>query len=339
MPLIKQLEDILEKRKDRNLLRTLVAKDLNQIDFSSNDFLGLSRNQQLKQLYISEILNLPTDEPLLGSTGSRLLDGNSQSADALDDYLAAFHRAESALTFTSGFDANVGFFGSVPQPGDAIIMDEFIHASVHEGGLYSMDGDVAPLKEIVEISRPYNNAHSTGVYGRQGRGIVNELGLEDQVFARLHTFGKALASNGGAILGPKVLKSYLLNYARPLIFSTFLPYNNLIGIKCAYKIMSSELGDQLRKNLKRLIVLFKSTIKLPSHMLLSSNSQIQGIIIPGNENVVFLSRLLQKSGYNVKAVRSPTVPIGKERIRICIHADNTEDQIKSLVKIIEENTY
>ncbi|CAJ0830943.1 731_t:CDS:2 [Entrophospora sp. SA101] len=282
MPLIKQLEDILEKRKDRNLLRTLVAKDLNQIDFSSNDFLGLSRNQQLKQLYISEILNLPTDEPLLGSTGSRLLDGNSQSADALDDYLAAFHRAESALTFTSGFDANVGFFGSVPQPGDAIIMDEFIHASVHEG------------------------AHSTGVYGRQGRGIVNELGLEDQVFARLHTFGKALASNGGAILGPKVLKSYLLNYARPLIFSTFLPYNNLIGIKCAYKIMSSELGDQ---------------------------------VIIRNENVVFLSRLLQKSGYNVKAVRSPTVPIGKERIRICIHADNTEDQIKSLVKIIEENTY
>ncbi|CAJ0842012.1 9830_t:CDS:2 [Entrophospora sp. SA101] len=279
MPLIKQLEDILEKRKDRNLLRTLVAKDLNQIDFSSNDFLGLSRNQQLKQLYISEILNLPTDEPLLGSTGSRLLDGNSQSADALDDYLAAFHRAESALTFTSGFDANVGFFGSVPQPGDAIIMDEFIHASVHEG------------------------AHSTGVYGRQGRGIVNELGLEDQVFARLHTFGKALASNGGAILGPKVLKSYLLNYARPLIFSTFLPYNNLIGIKCAYKIMSSELGDQ-------------------------SNSRHHNS-----------GRLLQKSGYNVKAVRSPTVPIGKERIRICIHADNTEDQIKSLVKIIEENTY
>ncbi|CAG8554722.1 23025_t:CDS:2, partial [Racocetra persica] len=357
-------------------------------------------NKILNDKFLNTLITFP--HPILGSTGSRLLDGNSSYAESLDTFLAEFHNAESALMFTSGFDANVGFFSSVPQPGDAIIIDEFVHASVHDGvrnsraslvtsfkhndienlklvlenvirkigtksnifvaveGLYSMDGDFSPLKEIVETLKPFNTylfvdeacidlknsykmsvakrklAHSNGVYGYQGRGIVCELGLERHVFARLHTFGKALASSGAAILGPKILRSYLINYARPLIFSTFLSYNNLISIKCSYEVMSSEIGDQLRQNLMNLIKIFRSTIKLPHDVLLPSTSAIQGIIVPGNDNAVKLSRIIQKAGYNVKPIRSPTVPVGKERVRICIHADNTEEEILGLISVIED---
>ncbi|CAG8547994.1 11886_t:CDS:2, partial [Dentiscutata heterogama] len=359
MPLKEQLENILEKRKKRDLCRSLVVASPSSIDFSSNDFLGLSRNKTLNEKFLNTLIKFP--HPPLGSTGSRLLDGNSSYAESLDKFLAEFHNAESALMFTSGFDANVGFFSCVPQPGDAVIIDEFVHASVHDGvrnsraslvtsfkhndvenlkvvlenvimkigaknnifvaveSLYSMDGDFSPLKEIVEVLKSFNaylyvdEAHSNGVYGYQGRGIVCELGLERHVFARLHTFGKALASNGAAILGPKILRSYLINYARPLIFSTFLSYNNLISIRCSYEVMSSEIGDQLRQNLMKLINIFRSNIKIPHDNLLPSTSAIQGIVVPGNANAVKLSRILQKAGYNVKPIRSPTVPVGKER--------------------------
>ncbi|KAG9296062.1 hypothetical protein G9A89_011914 [Geosiphon pyriformis] len=355
MGLREQLEHTLEARRKRALLRSLTVAPPNSVDFSSNDFLG-----------------------------SRLLDGNSVFAETLEKYIAQFHKGESALIFSSGFDANVGFFSCVPQPGDAIILDEFVHASVHDGvrnsraktalsflhnnvedlvkqlekvvknigreknifiaveSLYSMDGDIAPLREIVDALKPFNaylvvdEAHATGVFGEQGRGIVCELGLENQIFARLHTFGKALATNGAAILGPQYLRTYLINYARPLIFSTFLPYSSLISIKCAYKIISSPVGDQLRNNLKKLIQFFRSSLKLPSYMLLPSTSAIQGIILSGNESVVNLSCLIQRAGFNVKPIRSPTVPKGKERVRICIHADNTELQILKLAKIIED---
>jgi len=207
--------------------------------------------------------------------------------------------------------------------------------------LYSMDGDIAPLNEIVEVIKPFNSylvvdeAHATGVYGERGRGIVCEMGLERKVFARLHTFGKALACNGAAIVGPKLLRTYLINYARPLIFSTFLSFNSLIAINCSYRIMTSEVGNELRKRLIRLIHIFRNNIDLPSNMLLPSNSAIQGILIPGNDNVVKLSRVIQKAGYNVKPIRSPTVPVGKERVRICIHADNTEKQIHGLINVIQ----
>ncbi|CAG8575905.1 1186_t:CDS:2 [Gigaspora rosea] len=365
MPLKEQLENILEKRKKRDLTRSLVVAPPSSVDFSSNDFLGLSRNKILHEKFLNTLITFP--HPPLGSTGSRLLDGNSSYAESLDTYLAEFHNAESALVFTSGFDANVGFFSCVPQPGDAVIIDEFVHASVHDGvrnsraslvtsfkhndvenlkvvldnvimkigaksnifvsveGLYSMDGDIPPLKEIVEVLKPFN----AYLY-------VDEARLERHVFARLHTFGKALASNGAAILGPKILRSYLINYARPLIFSTFLSYSNLISIRCSYEIMSSKIGDQLRQNLMKLINIFRSNIKLPHDNLLPSTSAIQGIIVPGNANAVRLSRILQKAGYNVKPIRSPTVPVGKERVRICIHADNTEKEILGLISVVED---
>lgn len=193
MTLQSQLDATLEKRRQILKMRRLVVNPPNAIDFSSNDFLGLAHSSQFKQNFLQELSQLPR---VLGSGGSRLLDGNSAYCESIEKRIAAFHHCESALIFNSGFDANVGIFSTVPQRGDIIIYDELIHASVHEGmrmsraakripfshsnvqdferivlqviheypgknvfvaveTVYSMDGDVAPLKDLVTILRKY----------------------------------------------------------------------------------------------------------------------------------------------------------------------------------------
>jgi 8-amino-7-oxononanoate synthase len=241
---------LLSKRRANSSLRALSIASPNAVDFSSNDFLSLSTSASLKSAFFAELHGNPSFQ--IGSAGSRLLDGNSAYAEALERDIASFHNAPAGLLFNSGFDANAGFFACVPQAGDVVLYDEFIHASVHEGmrlsragqtlpfkhncvlslqrrlaelqntdaevgaprrnvfvaveSLYSMDGDLAPLAEIVQVVEevlPRGNghvvvdeAHSTGIYGSKGRGVVCSLGLEKRVFARLHTFGKALGCNG-----------------------------------------------------------------------------------------------------------------------------------------------
>ncbi|KAG0330707.1 hypothetical protein BG004_002018 [Podila humilis] len=395
----RQLEAQLQSRRARSLLRQLIVIPDSSADFSSNDFLGLARNKRLGDRFLAELSSFPTHKPPLGSTGSRLLDGNSKYAEDLEEMIAEFHNAESALIFNSGFDANVGFFSSVPQPGDAILYDEFIHASVHDGmkvtragvkapflhndlehlarllsqiraedsvaknssmgvqqhqqqprnifvaveSVYSMDGDTAPLKDIVELIEPFgahlivDEAHATGVYGTNGRGLVNELGLEDRVFARLHTFSKALASNGAALVGPKVLKQYLINYARPLIYSTFTSFNNLASIKSAYQMLIAGETVELVNKVRGLIEYFRANIQISDQMLLPSTSPIQGIVMDGNAKVNALSQRLIRAGLNVKAIRFPTVPKGKERVRICLHSHNTFSQVQQLIQIVQQS--
>lgn len=252
-PILKNYQALLDKRQANNGRRKLTIAPPGSIDFSSNDFLSLSQSSTLRSRYLAEFAK--ASKLPLGSGGSRLLDGNSQYAEDLERDIAAFHHAPSALLFNSGFDANAGLFSCIPQAGDVVIYDEFIHASVHEGmrlsragacipfkhnsmqdfertleGLvaedgqiragtrnvfvavetvYSMDGDVAPVIPILDCIDKYlpaanghlivDEAHATGVYGIAGRGIICHLGVEDRVFARLHTFGKALSCGGGKI--------------------------------------------------------------------------------------------------------------------------------------------
>lgn len=250
--LLTSFHDSLRRREAHSGRRYLTITPPDSIDFSSNDFLSLSTSPELRTAYLAEVESASSSLPL-GSGGSRLLDGNTLYAEGIERDLAAFYDAPSGLLFNSGFDANSGLFSCVPQPGDAIIYDEYIHASVHEGmrlsraktklpfdhncikafervlhsvinsdekfaagqqnvfvaieSVYSMDGDVGPIKAILKSIRcllPAGNghlivdeAHSTGVYGNNGRGIVHELGVQNEVLARLHTFGKALSSGGG----------------------------------------------------------------------------------------------------------------------------------------------
>lgn len=245
-----KLENLLQQRRKESRLRDLKASAVGAVDFSSNDFLSLSTSAPLRAQFLEELENCT---PQLGSTGSRLLDGNSTYSETLEQDIAGFHNGLSGLLANSGFDANVGIFSCLPQPGDVILYDELIHASVHDGmrlsraaqtlpfghnsvpalrkalaasmsrdtligngqrsvfvaveSVYSMEGDLAPLTEFLEVMEelcPRGNAHmivdeahATGIYGLCGKGRVCELGLESRVFVRLHTFGKALACNGG----------------------------------------------------------------------------------------------------------------------------------------------
>jgi 8-amino-7-oxononanoate synthase len=289
--LLDAFQKALEKREARSARRKLIVLPTNAADFSSNNFLSLSSSSLLKSRFLQN-LNASyspssNPSPSLGSGGSRLLDGNSAYAEELEKFIARFHNAPTGLLFNSGFDANVGVFSCLPQPGDIIVYDELIHASVHEGmrlsrakkkiqfahnsvsdlervikemisddstslqhnynvfiaveTLYSMDGDTAPLEKIALIVQKYfpeknaylivDEAHATGVFGPNGAGVVQDLGVEDQIFIRTHTFGKSLASQGGASSELHAIKSlwnklttfFLLSYRSVRSFDQRVP--------------------------------------------------------------------------------------------------------------------
>lgn len=392
-PLEKALAKTLSRRESESKLRTLKSSPPGAIDFSSNDFLSLSTTREFRLDYLKELQHhiLP-----IGSTGSRLLDGNSEYAEKLERDIAQFHGADSGLLVGSGFDANVSIFTCLPQPGDCILYDELIHASVHDGmrasratsfiafrhnclvdftnklklcasnresqnvfvaveSVYSMDGDLAPLAEMVAIKNqifPARNchiivdeAHATGVYGLRGRGRVSELGLEKDILVRLHTFGKALACNGAIVLCPPVIKSYLINYARPVIFTTFMSYPNLVAIRVAYDWLRSGRTEALAAQLKSLIRYAYTKLTTLEHLV--RQLEPGSFLLPKScpDSPIFalmmqepreLAAFCQASGFIVRAVMHPTVPRGTERVRICLHSGNTRQEIDNLVAKVED---
>ncbi|KAF9739455.1 hypothetical protein PMIN06_001060 [Paraphaeosphaeria minitans] len=226
------------------------------------------------------------------------------------------------------------------------------HVFVAVEAVYSMDGDVAPLQAIVdtvdEVLGPeagyivIDEAHATGVLGKEGRGLVGELGLEKRVFARLHTFGKALGCNGAIILGSNFLRHYLINYARPLIYTTFMSYTSLAAIRTSYAFLSQGKTTPLASILQSLIYTlftrlkavespaFRSLLRLPQARPESPIFSIQ-LAEPKR-----LAKYLQDRGMMVRAVVPPTVPEGTSRVRVCLHAGNTEAEIDGLVAAMEQ---
>jgi len=362
----KYIKDKLEKRKQENAFREL--KDNNHlIDFCSNDYLGFAKETAIHQ----------TNQQLdgYGATGSRLISGNHTITEETEDYLANFYRSEAALIFNSGYSANVGLFQCLPQRTDTIIYDEYIHASIRDGiklcnakhfafehnnlaaleeklslasslvyvvveSIYSMDGDAAPLVEIAKICKQYHaalivdEAHAAGIYGK-GLGLVAELNLENDVFARIITFGKAYGCHGAAVLGSKILRNYLINYSRAFIYTTALPLPSILAIKNAHEFLLKNLNriDEL----KELITYFKNSTSNFQLLTSNSTSAIQCIIIPGNTEVKKVAENIQKNGFDVRPILSPTVPKGKERLRICLHSFNSQAQIDELLTIIKKN--
>lgn len=369
----KRLTASLNKRKEQGIYRTLKPPS-GLIDFCSNDYLGFARSLELKNK-IKEF-SLTDYQRVNGSTGSRLISGNSTFAETLESELATFHKAETGLIFNSGYDANVGLISALGRSTETIFYDELIHASFHDGmrmskatcisfkhndlndlkaklskasgnklivveSVYSMDGDFAPLQELVEICKEYDahlivdEAHAVGMFGEKGEGRVVELGLEKEVYARVITFGKALGTHGAIVLGNELLKNYLINYARSFIFTTAMPIEGLISIKSAYDMLSVEYNKKLITS--NLINLFKQKIlSIEKLQLIESKSQIQSIIISGNDKVKSFAKQIQEDGFDVKPLVSPTVPVGTERVRICIHAFNTENEIEALATSLEK---
>ncbi len=366
-----QAEDFIQKKLTERLqlgnfrvLKTVSGL----VDFCSNDYLGFARSEKLKALVEAEIQQYP-DYPN-GSGGSRLLTGNTTFTEELEQQIANFHQAEAGLIFNSGYDANLGLFASLPQRGDTIITDELIHACIIDGArlsyanrfifkhndlddleknlqhakgiiyvavesVYSMDGDEAPLADLVTLAQKYNahlivdEAHATGVFGS---GIVQKLNLENEVFARTVTFGKALGSHGAIVLGSKALRNFLINFARSFIYTTAPSFHQLLTTKMAYQLLKNSNEEQQKLN--KLIAMFKKEVqKKHPYQLIESNSAIQSILIPGNAEAKQKAAFLQKNGFDVRAILSPTVAAGMERLRICLHSYNTEEEITELVSL------
>ncbi len=363
-------EDFLHKklgeRKEQNAFRQLRLPGEGMIDFCSNDYLGIVKNKLLS----SE----PWHGSGYGSTGSRLLTGNYPLIEETEQLIATFHQAEAALIFNSGYDANLGLLSSVPQRGDTVLFDYLSHASIRDGirlsfaesfafrhndmndleaklknakgnrfvvteSVFSMDGDICPLKELLALCEKYSSnliideAHATGVIGEKGEGLLQHLGLQKKIFARLHTFGKACGSHGAAVLGSQTLKDYLINFARSFIYSTALPEQAVAHIRASYELFPKMNGK--RDQLKSLVAKIQSSINnLP---LLKSQTPIQGIIIPGNEKVKAVAGHLQSNGLDARPILYPTVPKGQERLRIVLHAFNTGKELDLLLNCLKNS--
>lgn len=357
----------LEQRRESNALRSLTPV-AGGVDLCSNDYLGLSRVLARTQI------DRDGDSNLLGATGSRLVSGTTQTHEDLEDFLAQFHNAEAALLFGSGYEANLGLLGSLGSRHDTIIYDEYAHASMRDGirlsnarsysfqhndlddlrkkigqgrgdvfvaveSLYSMDGDTAPLKALSDMCVEMgaflivDEAHATGVFGEHGEGLVQGEEVHSRIFARVHTFGKALGYRGAIVVGSEQLREYLINFARPFIYSTAPDLLTLRYIDLAYRLMANAKLE--RASLFALIKEFQALARRVEVLeFLQSHSQIQGVIVPSNTAVLVAERRLQEAGIFAKAIRSPTVPEGTERIRICLHSFNTVDEVQRALSIL-----
>lgn len=365
----KYLMKSLIERKQNGLLRKLNTT-FPEIDFCSNDYLGFSKTG-----LIAEKLKSLDFGRQYGSTGSRLISGNSSFIEEAEKQIALFHHAQKALIFNSGYDANLGILSSVPQKLDLILFDELIHASMYDGirlshathykfkhndpqslkelihrhqknfdniyivveSVYSMDGDIAPLLELVDISKTEENiflivdeAHAIGVFGNQGRGLCNALGIEQDCFARIYTYGKAMGCHGAAIVGSEVLKEYLINFCRTFIYTTALPHHNISAMLTAYQLL---IETDRKENLQSNISYFCSKTNTIKNCV-NHQSAICSFVVGSNEAADKLEAELAAKNIYAKSIKSPTVKTGTERVRFCIHAFNTKEEIDLLAELL-----
>lgn len=362
------IEKRLKERRESGAYRQLKTENT-LVDFCSNDYLGFGRSVELKQKIDAELAGQTRIRN--GSTGSRLISGSYTYTQDLEKQIAAYHDVEAALLFNSGYDANVGLLSSLPQRGDTIITDELIHASAIDGArlshanrysfkhndltnleaklknatgacyvlvesVYSMDGDSPPVADILNLTEKYganlivDEAHALGLYPK---GLTEALNLADRVFARLFTFGKAMGCHGAVIVGNNNLREYLINFSRSFIYTTAAPIHQLAAIKMAYEQLP-QAADAVQK-LKSNINLFKNGYQGNAcYPLINSDTAIQCIVLKSNERTRKIAEMVQKNGFDVRPILSPTVPAGSERVRICLHAFNTNEEISALTKLL-----
>ncbi|MHA8053417.1 aminotransferase class I/II-fold pyridoxal phosphate-dependent enzyme [Aquirufa sp. OSTEICH-129A] len=372
------LVDQLEIRQKNGLLRSLQFVD-QFIDFCSNDYLGLARNQELNALIRQDFERWLAENkgliPINGATGSRLISGNNSLTENFEMACALMHQAESALLFGSGFEANLGLLSSLCQEDHVIFCDQLLHASIIDGlrlskgkkvifkhndwqnldmelakypnqikwvvveSVYSMDGDLAPLQKIVELKQIHDfelivdEAHAGGVYEPHGAGLVAELDLIDHVFARVITFGKAWGNAGAVVLGSQTLRQYLINFARSFIYSTAPSPAHVSALLTTLHFIKG--CDKLREKLKENISFFQEHTQ-HAHWG-KSQSAIQTLLVPGNQEVRRIAQIAQEKGFGLKPIVYPTVPKGEERIRITLNALTKQQDILDLIQLLESN--
>lgn len=367
----KHWHEKLNKRIENNSYRELKVF-YGLTDFYSNDYLGIAKDDTIANLV--NIALSGQKGHLNGSTGSRLLSGNHIWVRRCEYYLSQYYNGENAMLFNSGYDANLGIMACIGERNDTIIYDELSHASIRDGirlsvsrsfsfehnniadlkkkidqatgqifivteSIFSMDGDEAPLKEIAEISKSkkafliVDEAHAVGIFGNKGCGLVDELGLNEDVFIKVVTFGKGVGMHGAAAICKDQVKNYLVNFCRPFIYSTALPPYDCIAIMTAHEIMQEKEEDRMQ--LKNNIRYFRDQMMSSSYLsMIPGNGPVCAVLINGNEKVKQISNQLISDGLGVLPVLSPTVPEGKERLRVIIHSYNTQEEIDTLVKLL-----
>ena len=336
---------------------------------SSNSYLGLCNDQRLKQAAMDAM-----EKYGVGSGGSRLTTGSYEVHKKLEDEIAAFKRAEAALLFNTGYMANVGAISSIAGKDWVIFSDRFNHASIIDGcrlsgaeiiiyehcdasdletkahshrgrralvvtdGIFSVDGDIAPLPDIVQVAKKYNmllmvdDAHATGVLGENGGGTADYFGLQNEIDIQMGTFSKALASEGGFIAGNRGLIDYLANKARSFIFSTALaPATVAVSLR-ALEIVQAE--PRLRQSLIANSAWFREKLREIGFEIMDFPTPIISIVLgPPDLTVNFSNRLMEKNIF-VSAIRPPTGPQGTSRLRINLMATHTVDDLAPAIDSI-----
>lgn len=340
------------------------------LSFCSNNYLGLANHPKIKQASIDAIHQYGW-----GAGASRLVSGTMTLHQELEKKIAEFKGTEAALLFPTGYMANLGALCALVSRGDMVIGDKLNHASIIDGcrlsgatfriyphkdvsqlqsllqrssgyrrklvitdSVFSMDGDTAPIPEIVNIARKYDamlmvdDAHATGVFGKQGKGLIEHYGLEGKIDVVMGSFSKALGSVGGFIAGSKPLVDFLKNKARPFIYTTALPpavcAASLAGLALIQE--DASLIDSLWRNiasLKTRLLQFMRTI--------SVESPIVPLIVGSAEDAVKVSSKLYENGILIPAIRPPTVPPGTSRLRISLMATHSENDINRLIETLQ----
>jgi len=340
------------------------------INFSSNDYLGLATSPTLRAAAIAAL-----ERQGVGTGASRVVVGDTSAHQRLEARLAAFERAEAVLLFNTGFAANTGTIPALVGPEDAVFSDALNHASLVDGcrlsrarivvyphadaealaralaetparrklvvtdTVFSMDGDVAPLRELLAACREHgaalmvDEAHATGVLGVRGAGLCEELGLEAEVDLRVGTLSKALGCLGGYVATSRAVADLLINRARPFIFSTSLPAALCAAAEASVEVV--EKDDSLRERLWRNIRRFAKGLRalgLPAE----PRSAIFPVILGDPDQALDAARRCRDRGLLVKAIRPPTVPEGTSRLRFCLSAAHTEGQLDLALEVLRQ---
>ncbi len=338
----------------------------------SNDYLGLANHPALRQAAVQAM-----ERYGFGAGASRLISGTSPLHQALEDRIARFKGTEAALVFNSGYAANTGIIPAIAGTGDMILSDNLNHASIIDGcrlskaevrvyrhtdighvetllkkglnakrkliitdGVFSMDGDIAPLKDLVSLSEKYDailmvdDAHGAGVLGKTGRGTVEHAGVSGRVHIQMGTLGKAIGSFGAYAAGSKDLINMLINHARSFIYSTALPPSVCAASLAAIDIVEQEpeRRDRLWKNRSRFINDLKS-IGISTG---NSETPIIPIVIGDPGRALKAAERLFEYGIYAPAIRPPTVPANAARIRTTVTAAHTGDDIDSALDIFRK---
>jgi len=352
--------------------REITLEGKRVLNFSSNDYLGLANDARIKKAALEMI-----EEFGLGSGASRLICGNMGPHERLEEDLALLKKTECALLFSSGYMANTGIIQALMDRHCTVLSDKLNHASIIDGiilsrakllryphgdmptlqkllmglglaerklivtdSVFSMDGDKAPLKEIVELAARYeamvmvDEAHAFGVLGASGGGLVEELGLGAQVDIQMGTLSKAAGCFGAYACGTKVLREYLINKSRSFIYTTAMPPALAQAARVALKIIVE--GNQLRRNLQENARYLRTKLQVIGFNTMNSSTPIIPVLVKDPLAAVDMSKRLLQQGIFVQAIRPPTVPMGTARLRLTVTATHTKDDLDQLLNALRK---